>query len=118
MVSFTALKESMAELMGTLAELKESMAGLMGTPTEGGTAQVTVGTTAAQLGPGEIRMVTIRADKNNAGTVYVGFDSSVSASTGFPLTPGDTIDIVIDDLGKIWLVADQTGQKAYLIWVR
>ena len=93
---------------------------LMGTPQEGGTIQVLVDTTPVQVdgSVSNIRSATLKADANNSDTIWVGFDSSVSATTGFPLEPGDHIDIVIDSLSKIYVVSGTAGQKLYVIWVR
>ena len=103
MVSLTALKASMAEIMGT--------------PTEGGTFQFTVSTTPTALGNKAVKMVTIKADKGNTDAVYIGFDSSVSSGNGFALDPGESVDIVIDDLGKVYVVSGQDAQKIYVMWV-
>lgn len=92
---------------------------LMGTPKEGDTIQVIVDTTPVQVGSeGNIRAVTLKADHANSDTIWVGFSSSVDNTTGFPLEAGDHIDIVIDSLAKIYVVAGSSGQKLYAIWVR
>jgi len=85
----------------------------------GGSMQATVGTTASQLSATSIsaKSVTIKSDSNNTGNIYIGFDSSVSSANGFQLEPGGGVDISIDDLSKIWLIADADNQKIYVIYV-
>jgi len=98
----------------------EMMRRLMGAPTEGGTKQLIVDTSPVQVDSsiGNIKMATLKADSANSSPIYIGFDSSVDATTGFPLNAGDYIDIVIDSLAKIYVVAGSAGQKLYVIWVR
>lgn len=92
---------------------------LLGTPEEGGTIQVIVDTTAKQLASvSGVRAATIKADDANSDTVWIGFDSSVDNTTGFPLNAGDHIDVLIKDLSKIYVVSGTAGQKLYVIWVR
>lgn len=51
--------------------------------------------------------VIIRTNPNNGGIVYIGFDSNVTTSNGFPLEAGDSISIDIDvDKESLWGVAD------------
>jgi len=87
------------------------------TPATGGTFQFTVSTTPTPLGSQAVRMVTIKADKGNTDAVYVGFDSNLDSSNGFALDPGESVDIVIDSLGKIYVVSQSTAQKIYVMWV-
>jgi len=64
------------------------------------------------------KVVTIIADINNTGLIYVG-NSSVTngsgANPGFTLVQGASIDIYIDDLSKIYVDADNSGDKVYFI---
>ena len=87
-------------------------------PSSGGSQQVTVGTTPVQLPEKSVQSVTIKADDDNSGNIYVGFDDTVSTTTGFRLKAGQGIDIAIDNLSKIWLVADADNQKAHILWVK
>jgi len=93
---------------------------LLGTPQEGGTLQIIVDTTPMQIdgSVSNIRTATLKADSANSDVIWIGFSSSVDASTGFPLNAGDHIDIVIDSLSKIYAVAGSSAQKLYVIWVR
>jgi len=77
--------------------------------------QTTVGTTAVQLTTTTTSLsfgVLVKADQNNTGNVYVG-DSSVSTTNGFKLSPGQAIEIEIDDASKIYVIADAADQKVY-----
>jgi len=44
--------------------------------------------------------------KNPGATniIYLGKDNTVSASTGYPLGPGDRIDVEIASPGKLWVI--------------
>jgi len=88
------------------------------TPTNGGTLQVVATSTPTPLGSQKVRMITIKADKGNTDSVWIGFDSSINSSTGFPLDPGESIDIVIDDLSKVYVMSPSTAQKIYVMWVQ
>jgi len=95
---------------------------LLETPTTGSADSLTVGTVPACLSPNgasiPIRSVTVKADDDNTGSVYIGFSSSVTTTDGFRLKAGQGIDIAIDDLNKVWVVADADGQKIYILWVK
>lgn len=69
--------------------------------------------------------VVIKALASNSGTVYVGNDSNVATSTGFPLAAGDQQSFDIKwflgwspatsanaaDLASIYVVGSTTGQE-------
>lgn len=69
--------------------------------------------------------VVIKALASNSGTVYVGNDSNVTTSTGFPLAAGDVQSFDIKwflgwspltnvnaaDLASIYIVGSTTGQE-------
>jgi len=81
--------------------------------------QVTVGTTAVQLTSTSTPLnfgIVVKADPDNTGNVYVG-DSSVSTTNGYLLTPGEGIAFEIDDVSKVYVVADTDNQKVYWIGV-
>jgi len=86
---------------------------------EGDTNQVTVGTSAVQITATStpIKTVTVKADNDNAGNVYVGFSSGVTTGNGFRLAAGEAITIPIDDLSKIWLIADAADQLVHYIYL-
>jgi hypothetical protein len=56
--------------------------------------------------------VHLKAPVTNTATIYVASGSSASASIGgFPLEPGESLYLEIDNLNKIYVVASTTGQK-------
>jgi hypothetical protein len=58
----------------------------------------------------------VKAPLTNTDTVYVGSSTLVTAPTsGFPLEPGESLFIEIDNINKIYARSDSTNQKiAYL----
>ena len=55
----------------------------------------------------------------NTGIVYFGADSSgldVSATTGYPLSPGESVIVAVDNLSYLWFDATVNGEKA--CWLR
>ena len=50
---------------------------------------------------------------SNLGIIYIGYDSNVTASNGFPLEAGDSMYIPIDNPNKVYCIADQSGQDIY-----
>ena len=93
---------------------------LLGTPQEGGALSVVVSTSVTPLSSTaqKVKMVTIKADKSNTDAVYIGFDPAMTVNTGLPLDPGESIDIVIDDLSKLYALSQSTAQKIYVLWVK
>lgn len=81
---------------------------------------VTVGTTAVQLSSTSIYAqagIAIRADKDNAGTVFVG-NSDVTTGTsdstdGFPLYKKDVYIIPSDNVSNVYVRATEASQKVY-----
>lgn len=69
----------------------------------------TAGTAEALADSTPVKSVVIKALYSNTGKVYVG-DSSVSSSNGFELEAGDAIAIEIDNLNKIYIDADNSGE--------
>lgn len=76
--------------------------------------QGAAGLTAALLIPA--RNLRTRAVKiTNSGptadgflsTIYIGKDNTVSATTGYPLAPGDTV--VLNSTANVWAIADAAG---------
>jgi hypothetical protein len=56
--------------------------------------------------------VRVKALASNAGTIYAGDDSSVLTTNGYELSAKDDVEIWIDDVSKIYVVASQVDQKA------
>jgi hypothetical protein len=76
------------------------------------TGQATVqmaGTSVEVVSTVKTYLVVIRADINNAGSIYVG-TKGVSATTGYILDAGEALAIPIDNLKKaIWVDAANSG---------
>ena len=81
--------------------------------------KVTVGTTKVQLPTSNLNdSVIIKADTDNAGSIYLGNDGedSVSASTGFELQAGEYL--IFDQVGKlgdIYAIASEADQYLYIM---
>jgi len=87
---------------------------------EGKTGSKTVGVTAVQLDSQELAfdIISIRAASANTGTIYVGYNSSVTAGTsestdGYPLFAEDEKFVFLNNLNKIYLISDTAGQKIF-----
>lgn len=77
------------------------------------TGHGTVGTSAAQVSDLAFRAtkyVKIKADLGNTDNVFIGHDASVTASTGYFLDAGEEVEIPIDSLDKVWIIADAADQ--------
>jgi len=60
--------------------------------------------------------VLLVADLRNAVAVWIG-DAAVAVESGFPLVPGSAPQpILIDDVSKVYAVAEATGAKLH--WLR
>lgn len=83
----------------------------------------TVGAAAVQLTATDTptsKGVLVKALSTNAGLVYVGRTSSVTANTdpatdGFELSAGEAILIEIDNANKIYAIASQAAQKVCFV---
>lgn len=60
--------------------------------------------------------ITVKADPANSGTVYVG-DATVTAGTGFSLTPGESVTLPVTDMSTIYHMASADGQTVQYIGV-
>ena len=69
----------------------------------------TAGTAEALASSTAVKSVVIKALYSNTGKVYVG-DSSVGSGNGFELEPGDAVGIEIDDLSKIYIDVEVSGE--------
>lgn len=63
--------------------------------------------------------VLLKADKNNAGTVYVGLSDvtagTAAATDGFPLDANDTLFIEVSNSNLLYVFASQDNQIIYWI---
>ena len=60
----------------------------------------------------------IKAHPDNTDTIWVGNDGadSVSATTGYPLNPGESVTVIVDGtLESVYAFADVTDEK--LCWM-
>lgn len=80
-----------------------------------GQDSVTTAGTSVQLNGGTSLAVpdgaalTVRADGDNAGSIYVG-DSSVTSSNGFVMGAGESVSLQVDDVTDIHIDADNNGE--------
>jgi len=80
-----------------------------------------IGNTAVQMyaDPYPLRVgVTVKASSVNAGRIYVSTSSGVTQNTdpendGFELSAGESHFFLVNDLSLIYIVASQSGQKAF-----
>jgi hypothetical protein len=80
-----------------------------------------IGSTAVQLYPAsqELRVgVTVKASSVNAGRLYVSTSPNVTQNTnpatdGFELSAGESLTLSVNNINLVYLVASQSGQKAF-----
>jgi hypothetical protein len=65
-----------------------------------------------------IRRVTILAASDNVGNIWVGYSPTLVKGRAFPLEPGAARDFDIDDLSKLYMVAENNLDKVYYIYER
>jgi hypothetical protein len=74
-----------------------------------------VPTSAAVLSTSSIRVkagVHLKAPTTNTATVYIGTNAlATSAINGFPLDPGESLYLEIDNINKIFVVSSSDRQK-------
>lgn len=72
--------------------------------TSGLNTQLTIGGSATRIpsSPLRYRRSIIVINNNNTGILYLGFDSSVTTSTGFPLSPGCALPMDLSSLVTLW----------------
>lgn len=90
------------------------------------TGRKTVGTSAVRLLPDSApttgQGVQIHADVDNAGVIYVGSRSNITADSdddtdGFPIKADQDILIKIRNLAQVYVIASQASQKLWWIAV-
>jgi hypothetical protein len=74
----------------------------------------TAGTQVALAASTTVKSVTVKALRTNTNLIYVG-DSSVSNTTGFQLSPGDTISMDIADLATVYIDSVIDGEGVSFI---
>lgn len=63
------------------------------------------------------QIFALTAHPSNVGTVWIGNDgnNTVSATTGFPLTAGAPIALAVANLGQLWVVGGNVGDR--VCWI-
>lgn len=86
-------------------------------------AKSSIGVTAVQITATSIEAqkgVLIKADTNNSGIVYIGNSDvtagSADATDGFPLQPGESVQVEIDNVNRIYAIGSAAGQKVF--WIK
>ena len=70
-------------------------------------------TNASKLSTG----VFVRALAANTGKIYVGFANTVSSSTGFELSAGETLPLEINHADGVWIDASVNGEGVCFLLV-
>lgn len=92
------------------------------TPIELSTYSLTVGTSVVQLTT-EWKLlskgVLLKASKSNEGNIYIGNDTVTTVSTpstsGFELCAGESVYVEIDQLRRLYAIADTAGQILFMM---
>jgi hypothetical protein len=80
--------------------------------------QATITTSASQLSNQAVVVsVIIKASNNNTGTVYIGFSSGVTASTGFELGAGESLTLPVNNVNKLYAISSSGSQNISYIGV-
>jgi hypothetical protein len=79
-----------------------------------------IGLEAVQLalptGEPNNRGVLLKASPSNTTYLYVG-NAGVSASNGYPLSPGESLSLPLMDTQSVWIIADDVGQAIHWMCV-
>lgn len=73
--------------------------------------QATASSTAAALPANACSRVRLRALDSNGEPVWLGKDGSLTQSTGYPLMPGEAVDLVLSNTNLVWIFS-VTGSPA------
>jgi hypothetical protein len=85
-----------------------------------GRKTVTTAGTPVQLTTNAQKLSTgvfVRALSANTGKIYVGFGNTVSASTGFELSAGETLPIEINHADGVWIDASVNGEGVCFLMI-
>lgn len=61
------------------------------------TAKALTGATSGSGG------VILKAKQGNATPIYLGHDATLTATTGYPLSAGESVTLEVLNLGQIWI---------------
>lgn len=82
----------------------------------GKTTVATAGVATQLASSTSIVSVTIRALASNTNKIYVG-SASVSSTNGFQLSPQETVSLDINNLSKVYIDADVSGEGVTYIYL-
>ena len=85
------------------------------------TGKVTVSSAVAtQLFSGDTSTssVSVYADPDNTGDIYIGPSNGVTTANGKRLVAGASIDLPVDNLNKVWALSTVNGEFAGLVGVQ
>lgn len=92
-----------------------AVSGTAALPTTLGYNQVTITGTATQLTTKALKVgVIVQAMSTNTASIYIG-DSTVTASIGFELQPGQATSVAISNVNKLWAITAGTTQALCFI---
>jgi hypothetical protein len=103
---------------GNLADIKTAVES-KSTPTsigDGSKDVATAGTAETLATTTTIKSVTVQAKNSNTGVIYVG-GSTVSSTSGISLYAGDSVNMEIDDLVKIYVDSSVDGEGVVYTYV-
>lgn len=81
--------------------------------------QITVATAGTAVAGPDVAgtRFVFTAHPSNTKPVWVGHvNGDVDANNGFPLTPGDALELFATNLNQLWFDADVNGEK--VCWIR
>lgn len=84
----------------------------------GGAVQETVGTSTAAFSAQDCRGCIVKAHAANSGKVYIGFDSSMSITTGYELSAGEATPWMpwVGNLEQVYADSDTASQKVSVMY--
>lgn len=94
----------------------QAPAGAVATPIGSFQAEVTSAGSAENLAANPCRSCTIKALANNDDVIYVGA-ASVDSSTGFVLSPGDSVSMDINNTNLVYIDSVTSGDGVSVIWI-
>ena len=96
-----------------LAQLT-ALGGVLANPSTINSSQLTVAITPTQ-GPSQSYQngIILTADGSNLQTIYIGGDNTVSATTGYPLVPGQSISYGVSNSNAIWYLGLNATDKLF-----
>jgi hypothetical protein len=65
----------------------------------------------------QVASVSIKAMKANTGTLYLGGNNAVSATTGFELAAGESISVDALSINSLWFVGTVDADRFSVMWV-